>query len=100
MEQEVKSAQIRQFEAFDRPLDQCPEMLLYPLRSHLADQVRVMALVERDNPDVAGVALIAGAGMRNVRESDLHAAILAHAKRRRLLVEAAPFGRTKTGFLG
>jgi len=72
MEEEVQRSQVGQFEALYAALHELSEMRADTIRRHLAHQYGIVPFVERDDPDIAGVAFIAGAGVRYTRERNSH----------------------------
>src|SRR5207244_12331167 len=75
MQQKIERAEIRQLEALDLALHHFPEVGLYTRGRHFPQQNREIFLLPRDHADVGGVALIAGARVRNTRKRRLHSKI-------------------------
>src|SRR5947209_3663298 len=68
MEQEIQRSEIGKFEALHLSLDEIAEMALDAFGGQFLDKYRVKAGLPSDHPDVAGVALVAGAGVGETGE--------------------------------
>src|SRR5215510_4755269 len=72
MQQEVQSMKIWQFESFYFSFNHLAEMPFDGFRSHLADQQRIVLVLQGDDADVCRVPFVTGAGVRKFYKLDLH----------------------------
>src|SRR5256886_16185443 len=70
VQQEVERPEVGQLVALDRALDHALEVPGDAGGGHLFHEDRVILGLERDEPDVGGVALVARAGVGEVQETD------------------------------
>lgn len=70
MQQEVKRAQVRELEPLDFTVTDSFKMFLDAIGRDLLNQHRIIFRLESYQSDVRGIALIAGAGVRDLEQLD------------------------------
>ena len=75
MQQEVQRAQVRQLIPFHIPRHQVSEVPFDALGGEFLNQDGIKPFFPGDHPNVAGVSLVAGPGMRKTGKRDSHANI-------------------------
>ena len=73
VEKKVQRTEVRQLEPFDRSVEQVAEVGTDAVGGDFAEEDRVVLEVERDDANVASIAFVAGAGVGQGGEGDLHA---------------------------
>ena len=72
MQQKIERLQIGELVSLDRPLDHATKMLSDPVSGDgLYEQV-VPTWLDRDQADIGGIALVAGARVRDIHETNSH----------------------------
>src|SRR5205807_2477617 len=70
MQQEVERPEVGQLVALDRALDHALEVPRDPRCRHLLHENRIVLGLERDEPHVSGIALVARAGVGELEQAD------------------------------
>src|ERR1035437_5392844 len=72
VQEEIQGAEVGQFEALDGTLYEIAEVAFDAFGGDFASEHGIVGFAEGDDADVAGVALVAGAGMRELGERHFH----------------------------
>jgi len=73
VEEEIEGAEVGELEALDKAVDAVAEVGFDAVGGDLFDEHGVVAILVGDHADVAGVALVPGAGVGDLGERNLHA---------------------------
>jgi hypothetical protein len=72
VQEKVQCVEIRQLESIDGAVDHSVEMRGDGLLRHELLENGIPARLQRDDPDIGGVALVSRSGVRDVDKADLH----------------------------